>query len=266
MKQVIWVYALCYNESHFVKNFLVAYKDADKIIINDNMSTDNSVELLKEDPRVEVRSYDSGGKIRDDIYIEFKNNVWKEARGKADWVIVVDFDEVFTRAVELEDGALFDLDLIEPYENGFNIIKPYGYNMIAPEAELYTDVHPHEHANKGAYHVPQEKMVCFRPDQISEINFGAGAHLASPLDMNGSTDGVKVLFDKKYKLLHYKFWNTDFYMKRMKMLTERISQQNKEHGWGFHYMIPLEDQLMALERGIAISEPLFEIKSPYEYE
>jgi len=263
---------LCYNESHFVKNFLTAYKDADKIIVLNNMSTDNSVELLKEDPRVEVRDWDSGGKIRDDLYLEMKNNVWKEARGKADWVIVVDFDEIFTRAVEIKDqnldtekvGWKFDLDLTVPHNEGFNIIRPYGYNMVSLDAPLYTDDHPHVHSGKGAYHVPSEKLACFRPDEISEINFIAGAHWANPLDMDGTTKNVRIYFQPHYKLLHYKFWNIDYYMERMENYQERMSQQNKDMGWGYHYLLPLEEHDHTFRNGEKLSEPLFDIKSPYD--
>jgi hypothetical protein len=268
----IWVYALCYNEGHFVKNFLTGYKDADKIIVLNNMSTDDSVEFLQEDPRVEIRDWDSGGQIRDDLYLEMKNNVWKEARGEADWVIVVDFDEIFTRAEKmpndakkiLKDEYLFDLDLTVPHNDGFNVIRPYGYNMVSLHAPLYADGHPHEYSNMGAYHVPSEKMCCFRPDQISEINYVEGAHWASPLDMDGGTENVKVYFQPEFKLLHYKFWNIDYYMKRMKEYQKRMSEQNKEHGWGYHYLLPLEDHDHTFRNGYKMAEPLFEIKSPYE--
>jgi len=263
----VWIYVLCYNESHFVKNFLVGYKDADKIIVLNNMSTDNSVDLLKEDPRVEIRDWDSGGRIRDDLYLEMKNNVWKEARGEADWVIVVDFDEIFTRAVTTEDGCLFDLDLTEPHEAGFNIIKPYGYLLVSPEAPLYQDGHPHEYANKGTYHVPSEKFACFRPDHISEMRYSAGAHWSSPLDMDGKPDGVRIYFQPEYKLLHYKFWNVEYYLERMKDYQERMSAQNKEQGWGYHYMYTIEAHERQFLDCFNICEPLFDIRSPYdEYE
>ena len=260
----IFVYALCFNESHFVKNFLAAYKDADKIIVLNNMSTDNSVDLLKEDSRVEIRDWDSGGEIRDDLYLELKNNVWKEARGKADWVIVVDFDEIFTRAQKTDQGVFFDLDLTIPHDEGFNIIQPFGYNMVSLDAPLYADGHPHEYSRKGAYHVPSEKMCCFRPDQISEINFIEGAHWANPVDMDGGVEKIKVYKNPIFKLMHYKFWNIDYYMERMKVYQQRMSEQNKKHGWGYHYMLPLEDHDHTFRNGEKIAVDLFDIQSPYE--
>lgn len=260
----VWLYSLTYNESHFVKNFLEAYKWVDKIIISDNMSTDNTVELLKQDPRVEVRYYDTGNTIKDGYYLDYKNNAWKEARGQADWVVVVDFDEIFTRAVLVDGKPLFDLDLTVPHEKGFNIIRPFGYNMVSLNAPLGAEGHPFEHSKIGAYHVPQEKMCCFKPSEISEIRFHAGCHHADPLDMEGSTKSIKVFFARNYKMLHYKFWNLDLYMKRMAEYQTRLSDENKEFGWGWHYMESLQYHHDTFVRGHDLCQYLFDIKSPYD--
>ena len=264
MKQSVWVYTISFNEQHFVKHFLYAYKDAERIIVNDNMSTDDTRKLLSEDSRVEIRDYDSGGKIRDDMYLDFKNNAWKEARGKADWVIIVDFDEIFTRARLIDGEPVFDLNLEIPYNNGFNIIRPYGYNMNSLDAPLGADGHPFDYSKLGAYHVPQEKMCCFRPDKLKEIRFKAGCHLADPLDMNGTTDTIRIFISKDYKLLHYKFWNLTLYMERMAEYQRRVSDINKEFGWAWHYMEPMESHRNVFVRGHDHCEYLFDIKSPHE--
>ena len=255
----IWVYTICYNESHFVKNFLVAYQDAERIIVYDNMSTDNSRELLKADPRVEIRDYDSGGQIRDDLYLEIKNNCWKEARGLADWVIVVDFDEIFCRARLVDDVAVFDLDLRDAFYNGWNVFRPYGYNMISLEAPLGADGHPYEYSKRGVYHNPAIKQCCFRPDQIQEIRFEPGCHTSNPLDMAGGTDNIRILMNEDFKLLHYKFWNILYYMERMKDYQTRMSKQNEAHGWGWHYMLDLSQHYQTFVCGCDLARPLFEI-------
>jgi hypothetical protein len=260
MKQTIWIYALCYNESHFVGNFLTAYKDVDRIIVYDNYSTDNSVELLKCDSRVEIRQYDSNNEIRDDIYLKIKNNCWKETRGKVDWVIVVDFDEIFTRMVKSGNEIIYDLDLYEPYKQGFNIIKPYGYNMISFDAPSFTTDHPFKHCQKGIYHPPAEKLCCFRPDQISEINYNAGAHLADPFDMNGSKDGVRIYRNKDYKLLHFKAWNYKLYVERMAMGRNRLSDINKMNGWGYQYLNTDEGNGGQFLSGLHIAKNIFDIE------
>jgi glycosyltransferase involved in cell wall biosynthesis len=250
----IWVYTICYNEQHFVKNFLAAYSDAERIIAYDNQSTDNTVPLLLEDPRVTVRSWDSGNQIRDDKYLEIKNNCWKEAKGLADWATVVDFDEIFTRAVLTENNPCFNLDLTKPYNEGKTIIKPYGYNMVSIDAPLGEPLHPYHYCKKGVYHWPQEKPCCFRPDKLEEINFVPGCHGINPI-------GEANIYNcPEYKLLHFKLWNMQLYIAKIKMAASRMSEINKANGWGEHYLWPIERHYKSFMDAYAASRPLFEIK------
>lgn len=262
MKDKIHVYTIAYNEGHFVKNFLAAYKEAERIVVYDNMSTDNTVELLTQDPRVEVRPYDSGGKIRDDMYLEIKNYSWKEARGLCQWVIVVDFDEIFCRAFPNDGNPTFDLDLSVPFKQGYNIIKPYGYNMISLAAPLGAEGHPWQYSQKGTYHVPEEKLCCFRPDEISEMRYVTGAHWASPLDKNQGTRELRIAIAPEYKLLHYKFWNLEHYMKRMADYQTRMSEWNRKMGAGWHYMETLEWHEQCFRNGEKIAQYVFDIPRP----
>ena len=50
----ICVYAICKNESQFVKKWYESVKEADEIIVVDTGSTDNTVELLKECEKVQL--------------------------------------------------------------------------------------------------------------------------------------------------------------------------------------------------------------------
>lgn len=51
-KNKICVYAICKNEEQFVESWLESMKEADYIVVLDTGSTDNTFELLKNDPRV----------------------------------------------------------------------------------------------------------------------------------------------------------------------------------------------------------------------
>ena len=251
MTNRVWVYTICYNESHFVKNFLAAYAQAERIVAYDNQSTDNTVELLSQDPRVEVRINDSGNEIRDDIYLRIKNNAWKEARGLADWVIVVDFDEIFCRAWLNNGNAELSLDLTEPFEKGHTIIKPYGYNMISLDAPLGAEGHPLQYCQNGVYHWPMEKPCCFRPDKIQEINYYPGGHGIEPIGE------VSIFNHPVYKLLHFKMWNLQHYLDRMALCASRMSAVNKSQGWGEHYLWPAERHKKTYLEAHAASKPLF---------
>ena len=242
----IWIYVLCFNESHFVGNFLTAYRGAERIVVYDNHSTDNSVELLRKDSRTEIRYFDTKDQIRDDIYLKIKNNCWKEARGDADWVIIIDFDEILTYFPDM------DLDLSHAGDN--TIIKPYGYNMISFDAPLYTSDHPWKWSQKGTYHEPAEKLCCFRPDEIIEINYAVGAHSANP------TGNVRIYRSPEYKLLHYKAWNFDLYMKKAEYCRTRLSALNKKMGWGFQYLNTEEQNRNMYMAGMTLAKPITDIK------
>ena len=231
MKPSIWVYALCYNEIHFIRNFFAAYKDADKITIYDSNSTDGSTQVAEE-LGATVIQIDTGDQLRDDIFIDIKNKCWKEARGKADWVIVCDLDEIFTRIVMTDGVVTYDLDLSVPFDGGFDVIKPYGYNMIG-DAPSFTGDHPFIHSQNGARHPPAEKLCCFRPDRIAEINYSPGCHSANPVAVSGE---VSVFYDRDYKALHYLGWNRESFVLKMERGRGRLSDINKQNGWGYQYL------------------------------
>lgn len=264
----IWVYTVTYNEEHFVKHFLTAYKDAEKIFVWDNMSTDRTREFLSQDPRVEIFDNDTGGTIDDARYLQIKNDKtgiddlymsWKKARGHADWVIVVDFDEILCNALYDGRDVMFNLDFSYAEKLGFDIIKPYGYNMIKTDAPLGLDGHPFEISQRGTRHEPNDKMCCFRPDRIEEINFSPGCHQAEPFARGFDTEDIKICHLKQYKMLHYKWWNLEHYMERMADYQTRMSEQNKKMGWAWHYLESLEFLRNQFINGEKISQFLFAI-------
>ena len=261
----LWVYTIAFNEAPFVKKFLSAYAAAEKIIIYDNMSTDNTVSLLKEDPRVEVRINDSGGQIRDDIYLEIKNNCWKEARGKADWVIICDFDEIFARAIQLSsfgDGDYFDIDMTHNWNisSNYKIIKPSGYMIYA--ISMPEDINPLRLKLRGVYDVNSEKLCCFRPDQIGEINYSTGCHDAKPVDMKGNqVHSSDIFVNPVFKLLHFKYVDIKVYFRKLSEYQKRMSEYNLIHGYGMHYTWPAEKHWEIYMKGLTESQPIFEIKT-----
>ena len=96
---VVHYYILCWNEERILPQVLDHYsKFCQKMVVMDNESDDRSVEIIQSYPNAEVRTYQSNSQIRNDIYLEIKNNIWKESRGKADWVIVCVCYECFSVA------------------------------------------------------------------------------------------------------------------------------------------------------------------------
>lgn len=221
----VHVYTLCWNEEIILPYFLKHYETiAEKIIVYDNMSTDSSLDILKAHPKVEMRSFSSNNEFRDDMHRDIKNNCWKEARGKADWVIVVDTDEF-----------IYHVDLYGFFKNhllkGTTLFKPKGYMMVSEKLPT-TKGMIYEEIKTG---VPQEfssKPVVFNPNKIEEINFSAGAHSCEPT-------GEVNLYESSgdLKLLHYKVLSLDYLLTRSRQCKERLSDINKQNNWGIHYTV-----------------------------
>jgi hypothetical protein len=65
-------------------------KMVDKIVVYDNQSTDNSVEILKsfKGCEIEIRDYNTNNEIQDGTLMMVKNNCWKN--DNSDYIIVLD--------------------------------------------------------------------------------------------------------------------------------------------------------------------------------
>ena len=213
----IEVYAICYNEEALLPYFLRHYESfADRIIIYDNYSTDHSPEICAAHPKVEVRKYNTGNEIRDDIYLQIKNNCWKNS--KADWVIVCDIDELVYRM------------------NIHHALKATWATVIAPALfNMYSDEFPTTPGQiwqQVTLGVPGgAKLNLFRPDQITEINYDPGCHVAHP-EGNVIIDKEE---DQAFKTLHMRFLSKEWVIARNELSRQRLSKLNKEMGWGIHY-------------------------------
>lgn len=86
----ISVYAICKNESAFVKRWVNSMSEADEIYVLDTGSTDNTVELLKnEGVKVKQKQYEL---FRFD---KARNDSLKEVGDDTDVCVCTDLDEVF---------------------------------------------------------------------------------------------------------------------------------------------------------------------------
>lgn len=225
---IIHYYSLCWNEEKILPFVLDYYSSfCGKLLIMDNESDDNSISIIESYKNAQVESYSSKDEIRDDLYLEIKNNIWKQSKGKADWVIVCDIDEILYHP-NLEEV------LKRIKKEGYSIIKPYGFDMYSrsfPQKSLFevrTGVADFRHLRK---------CIIFDPNLIDEINFKAGCHKCYPLGK------VKIYSDPNFKLLHYKNLDLDYLLFRNKRFKERLSQFNIENKLGKHYLI--EEQNIA---------------------
>jgi hypothetical protein len=224
-KPIIHGYFLCYNEEYILPHLLRYYLTfCEKIFILDNQSTDKSHEIIKSFPNTEIIPYYSNNQVRDDIYLDLKNNMWKQSVGEADYVIVGDADEF-----------LFHENMIEfltnSFKEGITIFKPEGYHMIGDEDLVLTsDDNIFEKVTEGIIGSSNDKLMLFDCNKIIEINYSFGCHIANPVG------NIKYSNDKDLKMLHYKYLGLKDFIPKQKLRGERLSSFNKERGLGSYYL------------------------------
>ena len=236
-KPVIHAYFLCYNEAtilpHLIKHYL---SFCDKVCILDNFSTDNSVQIVNSFKNTEVLSYNSGNELRDDIYIQVKNTVWKRSVGVADYVIVGDADE-FLYHKDIQSY------IQKAYQEGVTIFKPKGYHMVGDEdLDLGKNDNIFEKVTKGVKTDVLNKMMMFDCNKIKDINYSFGCHMANPVGE------VKLLGDGELKMCHYKFLGMNDHLYKNNIRRQRLSEFNKQYGLGTYYLFT-DDQAREDYRG-----------------
>ncbi len=218
----IHLYTLCWNEEVILPHFLKHYSFVDKMIVYDNQSDDRSLEILKAEPKVEVRTFDTSGQHHTGELDRIRNQAWVESKGQADFVIVCDTDEFLYHS---------DLPaLLEAMkESGATLLKPHGYEMLGDRPPLADenifDLYP-----KGVRTYSFDKCVLFDPNAIEKIAYQPGSHVCEPT-------GRVVLFRRPgLALLHFRHLGVEYVRRRYEACAARRSDFNREKHFGTHYL------------------------------
>ena len=220
---IIYVITICWNESKFLPYFLDYYSFAKKIIVFDNMSSDNSVEIMKRYNNVEISYYNTNEQIRDDIYLEIKNNVWKQYRNECDWFIIVDIDEIIYHPMGISK-------YIKQIPKNIAMLKSNGFEMFYPNITNLSSTNLFEISKFGLPGSKLNKISIINSKLVYDINYLEGCHEAYP-KINGILH-----VDPQVKLLHYKFISPiDDMINRYQTMSKRLSIENIKGGYGVHY-------------------------------
>lgn len=195
------VFAICYNEEVMLPHFIKHYKDNfnANITIYDNFSTDRSQQIIL-DSGCTLKTYDSSGQIRDDLYLGIKNECWKTS--KANFVAVVDMDEFLEIPFDVSKCTM---------------VKTQGYDMIGlPPSRM------------GVKNDLYSKYAFFRPNCLKQIGYQPGAHRCDP-------SGKIVISEETANLLHYKYTDVNYVYNRHLMYKSRLSMFNRSYGFGIEY-------------------------------
>lgn len=208
---MITIYTITYNEELLIQFMIDHYRTrfpGCRIVVYDNMSTDNTVKIALAND-CEVIPYDTNGQLQDNRYIKIKNHCWKDA--KTDWVLVCDLDELLdinAKQLKTEEDA------------GTTIVKTKGYDMVTLEDKLDLAGMKYGERDEG-----EDKSILFNKKFVEQINYDIGCHICSPIG--------KITYSKKvYKLFHYCYINCKLTVEKYKLYTKRISPENIKYHWG----------------------------------
>ena len=220
-------YALAYNEEIILPQFIEHYKKfCDKIVIYDNMSTDNTKQIAL-DSGCEVISWEApGGGLNDQCYLEIKQNCYKKDRDDYDWVISVDADEFYTH----KEGIHGLQKLLEDYtRQGITLPKVIGYNMVGVGSE---DLNI-SNINLGVEDISYSKRCIFNP--TLNMSWAWGCHPQHGQELLNQVVGIKESKTSEVILHHYKYISLSYVLKRHQSYFSRLSSFNKERGLAVHY-------------------------------
>jgi len=233
----IIVHAVCFNEAPLLPFFLNYYGQfASKIVIYDNLSTDNSREIALSYPNVQVIPFGTNGLLSELTLMEIRNNCWKQ--DNSDFSIICDIDE-FLYAPDL-------LGLIQRNHN-FCVFKPVGYDMVSDKFPADYSRPITEQVRNGRLVLSHSKTVLLKPNMVSEMNFGPGSHTSDPEYKSGVNVSNAMYIAKDHaddlKLLHFKNLGLDYRYARHRALASRLGGGEYEHfRFGYHYNFDFIDQ------------------------
>ena len=219
----IHLYTLCWNDSRMLPHFFRHYSSlVDKFFVFDNGSTDGSLQLLAGNERVQVSHFPTEFDSFADTELRLSEEMWKNSKGLADWVIVVDIDE----HVYHEDLRSY---LRICRQRGITAIQAFGYEMISetfPDASMpLCDV-----VTNGVRTSEYCKLCLFDASAITRTNFSYGRHSASPQGR------VKWPAVGEVLLLHYKKLGVEYEIARSAELKTGLRARDIERNLGYQYL------------------------------
>lgn len=230
--KICWI-TLCKNEMDILP-FVRKYWEriSADVVVYDNGSEDGSIEYLSMFPYVTVKHFDSDGQ-NDVIQKQVKEQAYLEYKDKYDIIIITDMDEVFY----FDDFEAVSKAFID---GGFNI-------LMTPIISLCEDFIPpysedkllHEQCHKfykqRMNHMKGfddfSKLSIFNTKVTDKVEMSVGQHYVKT-----SPEMKIMLSDVGFNLHLCNGFGEDYFVKKRKMQSERLSETNKRYGMGIEYL------------------------------
>ena len=236
----IHLYTLCWNEIDILSFVLDYWKrlPITKAVVYDNGSTDGSIEYLQQYEWIEVRHFETEGQ-NDNVQRDIKSKAWKESKGKCDFVIVCDMDEmIYCPTIEQELQYMKD--------NGYNVMGMPWYALCyddRPEYDPNKLLHQQGHKFYKQYinhkHIYSHlgKFMLFDPNLINDMGYSVGCHISNP------TPQIKLYETNKAFSVHInKGFSEDYFVARRKIMSKNLSQVNRKANMCYEYNKNEEEQ------------------------
>jgi glycosyltransferase involved in cell wall biosynthesis len=227
-------YIVCWNEEEILPFTLDHYSQfCDRIVVLDNYSDDSSFDIASKYPKVHIEQWTALHEENEEgemvpVYDEraltnIKESCFVTFGQGADWVMVVDCDELYYHPQMREK--------LEEYMNdGINYPLVEGYEMISKNFPKYDGGLLVDKVKTGRLEPGMKKRCIFDPRVAvgSKLCFGShGLFLREDLAIENE--------EVELKLLHYKDLSVDYKIRRRKELLARRSKWTTDEGLCGHW-------------------------------
>jgi len=225
-KPVVHLYTVCWDEADMLGFFFRHYDPwVDRYVIYDDDSTDGSRDILRAHPKVELRRFvrtNAGSFVLS--HTALQNEVWKESRLQADWVVVTAIDEhLWVRNQPMADYLAAQARI------GVTLIPALGFDLngrIIPEDRGLL-IHT---VTRGRPRLVFNKLSIFNPDALQDVGFAPGRHRAEPVG------NLRLPARDEVMLWHYKHLDFERNAAREARQALRLDQTDLADGLGQHYL------------------------------
>lgn len=198
---------------YFLRHFST---QVDRLIMLDGGCQDQSIEMIQACKNAEVRASPFQFRYDDALYVNYLKELYPEARGQADWVVIVDTDEFLYSTVGLRAA------LAGYRERSVRGVKALGYQMVSNRVPI-KDAPLTKLVRSGFRDPEYDKLVAFDPEL--DVSWRPGRH--------NYTCNIEC-HQPDLKLLHYRFFGEQYLRERNVQNCARRSVADVATGRGYH--------------------------------
>lgn len=214
----IWVYCICRNEERMLPYFIRHYETfAERLTFFDGKSNDATRTVIASCPKAICLDWPGTDAICDDEFTAFANERWKEAIGKADWIMWMDADEFIYHPFLVKKLEQYLAEGVEvPLIDGFTMLSDSFPTTIG---QIYDEI------KTGIPDGCWSKRVVFRGTMF----WGIGRH-----SIHITERPFKPSVLPEIKLLHYRGLGMDYIRERHARNWARVPQRCRDKLYGIN--------------------------------